>query len=108
METARHLTEACLARIAARDTEIGAWAYVDGEAALAQADVLDASPARGPLHGVPVGIKDVLTTRDMPTRHNCDLYRDHFPKFDAACVKLLRQDGSVILGNTETEDLASI
>lgn len=108
MESARSRTEACLARIAARDGEIGAWAYVDPDAALAQADRLDATTERGPLHGLPIGIKDVLTTHDMPTRYNCDLYRDHFPKVDAACVKLLRQAGAVILGKTATVELASI
>lgn len=108
MESARKRTEACLARITDRDPEIGAWAHIDDDIALAQADRLDVASDRGPLHGLPVGIKDVLTTFDMPTRYNCELYRDHFPKMDAACVKLLRQAGAVILGKTETVELASI
>lgn len=108
MESARSCTEACLTRIAKRDREVGAWAHIDADAAFAQSDRLDAATERGPLHGLPIGIKDVLTTFDMPTRYNCNLYREHFPKVDAACVKLLRQAGAVILGKTETVELASI
>ena len=65
--TAEAVTAACLARIDAREGVLGAWAYLDAEAALARARELDQGPLRGPLHGVPVGIKDVFDTFDMPT-----------------------------------------
>ncbi len=65
--TAVGLTEACLERIAARDGEVRAWAHLDPEAALAQARACDALAPAGPLHGVPVGIKDIMDTADMPT-----------------------------------------
>ena len=58
---------ACLDRIAARDPELRAWAHVDAEAALAQARDRDGEPSRGPLHGIPVGVKDVIDTADLPT-----------------------------------------
>lgn len=106
--TALSVTEQCLARIDAREGAVGAWAHLDPALARAQAAARDRSATRGSLHGVPVGIKDVLLTADMPTQYNCDLYSGHFPKVDAAAVAILRQAGAVILGKTETVELASI
>jgi Asp-tRNA(Asn)/Glu-tRNA(Gln) amidotransferase A subunit family amidase len=108
VETARSRTDACLTRIAERDSLIGAWAHLDPALARAQADARDAEPGRSGLHGLPIAIKDVLTTRDMPTGYGCALYAGHFPQVDAACVALLRQAGAVILGKTATVELASI
>lgn len=102
------VTEACLDRIAARDPLIGAWAHVDPDLARAQAVARDGAATRGALHGLPVGVKDVLLTRDMPTAYNCALYAGFAPPIDAACVALLRQAGAVILGKTETVEMASI
>lgn len=106
--TARAVTDACLDRIAGRDALVGAWSHIDPDLARAQADLLDQASTRGPLHGLPIGVKDVLLTRDMPTRYGCDLYKDHHLPVDAACVSMLRQAGAVILGKTETVELASI
>ncbi|WP_404479937.1 amidase [Novosphingobium sp. BL-52-GroH] len=110
--TARTVVDHFLERIDARDAAVGAWAHVDPELARARADALDKAPSphafRGPLHGLPVGIKDVLLTRDMPTRYNCAFYKDRHLPVDAAAVALLRQAGAVILGKTETVELASI
>ena len=82
------MVAACLERIAARDGELKAWVHVAGDAALAQARALDKEPARGllhsPLHGVPVGIKDVFDTADMPTEYNSAIYAGHRPRADAA------------------------
>ncbi len=60
----------CLARIGAREGVVKAWSHLDPEAVLRQARALDCRPARGPLHGVPVGVKDVIETYDMPRRRD--------------------------------------
>jgi Asp-tRNA(Asn)/Glu-tRNA(Gln) amidotransferase A subunit family amidase len=100
------LVAACLERIAKREGEVRAWAHVN-EKALEQARRLDAEAPRGPLHGVPVGIKDVIDTGDMPTEYNSPIYRGHQPRADAACVALLRRAGCVILGKTATTEFAN-
>ena len=104
----RAVTDACLDRIAARDPLVGAWSHVDPDLACDQADALDRMQTRGPLHGLPIGIKDVLLTHDMPTQYGSDLYKGHHLPVDAASVALLRQAGALILGKTETVELASI
>ena len=67
----------------------------------------DREAPRSALHGVPVGIKDVIDTADMPTEYNSPIYRGHQPKWDAACVALLRRAGCVILGKTVTTEFAN-
>ena len=106
--TSETLVAACLERIAARDGELAAWAHVAADASLAQARALDRQPARGPLHGVPVGIKDIFDTADMPTEYNSAIYRGHRPRADAAAVTLLRQAGCVVLGKTVTAEFANL
>ena len=105
--TSEELVGDCLARIQARDVELHAWAHVDPEGALAQARSLDRTPSRGLLHGIPVGIKDVLDTFDLPTAHGSVIYKDAAPANDAACVAALRRAGAVILGKTATTEFAS-
>jgi len=100
------LVAACLERIAARDGKLQAWVHVAAEAALAQARLLDREPPRSALHGVPVGIKDVFDTADMPTSYNSGIYRGHQPRADAAAVALLRKAGCVIAGKTATAEFA--
>src|SRR5262245_9199069 len=75
--TSEALVTACLERIAAREERVGAWEYLDPEAALAQARARDRSPAQGPLHGVPIGIKDLIDTADMPTSYGSPIYAGH-------------------------------
>ncbi len=104
--TSETLVADCLARIEARDPEIGAWAHVDPACALAQARAADASGA-GPLRGVPVGVKDIFDTRDMPTEYGSAIHRGHRPDADSACVAALRAAGAVILGKTVTTEFAS-
>jgi amidase len=106
--TAEAVTRACLDRIEARDGAVKAWAYIDPENALAQARALDSSPAKGPLHGVPIGIKDVLDTADMPTEMGSPIYEGHRPVADAASVAMLRAAGAVILGKTVTCEFAGM
>jgi len=78
------LVESCLERIAAREREVGAWAYLDADKALAEARARDQSKARGPLHGIPIGVKDIMDTADMPTAYGSRAYIDHRPRGDAA------------------------
>lgn len=107
--SSRELVEACLERISLREGEINAWAACNREVALAQADACDRSPEPlGPLHGVPVGVKDVLDTADFPTAHGSPIYAGNRPKGDAACVAALRRAGAVIMGKTATAEFASI
>lgn len=99
-------TQALLERIAAREPQVQAWAYLDAELALAQARARDREPRRSPLHGIPVGVKDVINTCDQPTQHNSPLYQGHQPSEDANCVGVLRAAGAVILGKTATLEFA--
>ena len=105
--TSEALVAACLERIAARERDVRAWAFLDADLVLAQARRLDREAPRSPLHGVPFGIKDVIDTADMPTEYNSPIYRGYQPKWDAACVALLRQAGCVILGKTVTTEFAN-
>ena len=86
----------CLARIEAREPVVKAWSYLDPDAVLRQAKALDRQPRRGPLHGVPVGVKDVIETCDMPTAMGSPIYRDYQTKSDASCVAILRAAGALI------------
>jgi amidase len=98
---------ACLQRIQERDDELRAWAFVDTDLALAQARAKDASDPSGPLHGVPVGVKDIFDTKDMPTEYGTQIYAEHRPLADATAVADLRVAGAVILGKTVTSELAT-
>jgi Asp-tRNA(Asn)/Glu-tRNA(Gln) amidotransferase A subunit family amidase len=104
--TSERLVRACLERIAERDADVGAWEHVDPEAALAEARARDTSPPLGPLHGVPVGVKDIIDTADMPTGYGSQIWSGHRPARDAACVALVRAAGGVVLGKTVTTELA--
>jgi Asp-tRNA(Asn)/Glu-tRNA(Gln) amidotransferase A subunit family amidase len=109
--TSEALVSACLERIARREDEVRAWAFIDPEQALAQARAADAAKAKGglrsPLHGIPVGIKDVIDTCDMPTQYGSPIYAGHRPVADAACVSLIRELGAVILGKTVSTEFAT-
>ena len=105
--TSTAIVEACLARIAARDGDVHAWQHIDPDAALAQARARDVEPRRGPLHGIPVGIKDIFDTWDMPTTYGSPIYRGFQPSTDTAAVGLLRHAGAVILGKCVTTEFAS-
>ena len=106
--TCEAVTRACLDRIAARESVVHAWASFDSELALKQARALDRATTRGPLHGVPVGVKDIIDTFDQPTEMGSAIYRGHRPAADAACVALVRAAGAVILGKTVTCEFAGM
>ena len=84
--TAEQVVDDCLARIAEREPAIHAFAHVDPDLALRQARALDRGPVRGALHGVPIGIKDIIDTADQPTQMGSPIYHGHRPACDAACV----------------------
>jgi Asp-tRNA(Asn)/Glu-tRNA(Gln) amidotransferase A subunit family amidase len=105
--TSEERVRECLERIEARESELRAWAYLDPDAALAQARARDAEAPRGPLHGLPVGVKDVIETADMPTGYGSPIYEGHRPQRDADCVAWLREQGAVILGKTVTTEFAT-
>jgi Asp-tRNA(Asn)/Glu-tRNA(Gln) amidotransferase A subunit family amidase len=104
------LVEACLARVRARDGEIQAWAFLDPAHALAQARAADewrlGGRLLGPLHGVPVGVKDIFDTFDMPTENGSVLHDGRTPSRDATAVAMLRAAGAVIMGKTVTTEFA--
>ena len=108
--TSEELVSACLERIAAIEDKIGAWAYLDADHALKQACEADRiqqdGQTLGPLHGIPVGVKDIFDTRDMPTEDGTVLHAGRQPQEDATAVALLREAGAVILGKTITTELA--
>lgn len=106
--TSEALVRACLDRIEAREPTVKAWAHIDPEQALAEARTRDREEPRGPLHGVPLGVKDVLDTADMPTAMGSPIYAGYRPRADAACVAEARRAGAVILGKTVTCELAGI
>ncbi|XEV02025.1 hypothetical protein FSHL1_007312 [Fusarium sambucinum] len=99
-----------LERIDERDKDIQAWAYLNEEIIMQQAKNLDEVPKknRGPLHGLPIAVKDVIYTKDMPTQFNSPLYDGHFPETDAASVQILRHAGALIFGKTTTSQFAAI
>ena len=103
---AEDLVRACLDRVAARDCEIHAFAHIDADSALAQARSLDAGPVRGPLHGLPLGVKDLFDTADMPTTYGSPIYAGQRPAADAAAVALCREAGALVLGKTVTTEFA--
>ncbi len=102
------LTRSCLEAIEAREGELRAWAHLDPELALAQAGELDRLPAgeRGPLHGIPVGVKDIIDTADMPTGYGSPIYSGNRPGADAEVVTRLRSAGAVVIGKTVTTEFA--
>jgi len=105
--TARALLEDCLARIAIREPAVQAWEALDIDRARARADLLDrrARPA-GPLHGLPLAVKDIVATRFMPTACGSPIYRDRVVGRDAECVARLQKAGAIVLGKSVTTEFA--
>ena len=99
----RELMEACLARIAERDPQVRAFAWFD--AAMARDAAGAARP--GPLQGLPVGVKDVLDTADMPSEYGSPIWRGWRPRADAAAVAWARAAGGVVIGKTVTTEFAT-
>ncbi|WP_184773592.1 amidase [Aminobacter carboxidus] len=105
--TSVELVEATLARIAQTEPAVHAYAHVGAEEALAAARSADATERRGPLHGIPFAVKDVLLTRDMPTQANSRVLAGHRTSHDAWAVARLREAGAVLVGKHVTHEFAS-
>jgi len=108
--TSEQLIEACLERIREVDAQVQAWAFLDPDYALKQARALDQLRLEGkpigPLHGVPIAIKDIFDTADMPTENGSVIYAGRTPSRDATAISLLRAAGAVIMGKTVTTEFA--
>ena len=104
--TAVDLAQACLQRIAELDPQLHAFAHTDPAATLAAARRLDDGALTGPLHGLPLGVKDLMDTADMPTTYGSALYAGHQPRADAAAVALCREAGALVIGKTVSTEFA--
>jgi Asp-tRNA(Asn)/Glu-tRNA(Gln) amidotransferase A subunit family amidase len=105
--TAEQLVLACLERIQAREGDVQAWEYLAADSALEQARQLDRRPVQGLLHGIPIAVKDLFDTSDMPTTYGSPIYASHKPIADAAAVALCRAQGGLMLGKTVTTEFAT-
>jgi Asp-tRNA(Asn)/Glu-tRNA(Gln) amidotransferase A subunit family amidase len=100
--------ERCTEAIGAREPDVGAFASLDLDAAREHARRAAAALAAKPLRGLPVGIKDIFDTADLPTEYGSPIYAGHRPKADAALVSLVRRAGGIVLGKTVTTEFASL
>jgi len=109
--SAEELVGGCLARIRADEARVKAWAFIDEGRALDQARNVDRvrreGHALGPLHGLPVGVKDIIATADMPTEDGTVLHAGRRPEDDAAVVERLRSAGAIIVGKTVATEFAT-
>jgi Asp-tRNA(Asn)/Glu-tRNA(Gln) amidotransferase A subunit family amidase len=99
-----------LHRIQQRDQDVKAWVFLNPSQILQNAQRLDELPAsqRGPLHGLPVGVKDIILTKDMPTQYNSKLFESETPiGVDASCVATLRGSGALVFGKVTTTEFAT-
>ena len=108
--TAVDVMQAHLDRIEALEPSINAWAFLDREAALAAAQAADVMRSAGepvpPLHGLPIGVKDIIDTADMPTTYGTCVHADRRPAQDATVVARLRKAGAIVVGKTVTSEYA--
>jgi amidase len=100
------LAGAVVERINERESAINAWSYFNPKTVMEQAKALDNTVRRGPLHGVPVGVKDIIDTAGIPTSYGSAIYRDHVPTIDAAVVSATKAAGGLIVGKTVTAEFA--
>ena len=105
--TAEAIVRDHLERIDRRDADVLAWSHLAREAALETARMLDRGPRRGLLHGIPMGVKDIIDSFDQPTTYGSPIYRTHQPLADAATVALAREAGAILLGKTVTTEFAN-
>jgi Asp-tRNA(Asn)/Glu-tRNA(Gln) amidotransferase A subunit family amidase len=105
--TVEAVVRAYIDRIEAREAAVRAWQFFDADLALDQARQLDRQPVAGPLYGIPIGVKDLMDTADMPTTYGSPIYSGHRPLADAACVAASRTAGAVIMGKSVTTEFAT-
>jgi Asp-tRNA(Asn)/Glu-tRNA(Gln) amidotransferase A subunit family amidase len=100
------LVRACLARIDARQGAVHAWEAIERLDSINRAQALDKLSRQSPLHGIPIGVKDLIDTASLPTTYGSSIYRGHKPKKDAVCVKSLVAAGAIVLGKTVSTEFA--
>ena len=105
--TCEAVARACLDHIEAREPQVGAWHYLEPELVMAHARALDRNGGSGLLRGVPVGMKDIIDTADMPTEYGTPIHQGRRPALDAVCVSLTRRAGALIAGKTVTTEFAN-
>ncbi|SKA37982.1 Asp-tRNAAsn/Glu-tRNAGln amidotransferase A subunit [Enhydrobacter aerosaccus] len=105
--SAEAVLRAHLDRIDQRDADVLAWSHLARDAALEKAKALDRGPRKGLLHGVPMGVKDIIDSYDQPTGYGSPIYKTHQPLADAATVALARDAGAILLGKTVTTEFAN-
>ena len=106
--TAEALMRSCFERIDERDELVGAWSYFDKDRVISEAIKSDKAGNPGPLGGLPVAVKDIMDTVDMPTTYGSSIYGNHQPSEDADCVKNVRTNGGIIIGKTVTTEFAGV
>jgi len=105
--TAEAIVRAHLDRIDKRDADVLAWSHLARDAALERARVLDRGPRQGLLHGIPMGVKDIIDSHDQPTTYGSPIYKAHQPLADAATIALAKDAGAILLGKTVTTEFAN-
>jgi Asp-tRNA(Asn)/Glu-tRNA(Gln) amidotransferase A subunit family amidase len=105
--TAEAVIRAHLDRIDKRDADVLAWTHLARDAALERARALDRGPRQGLLHGVPMGVKDIIDSHDQPTGYGSPIYKTHQPLADAATIALAKDAGAILLGKTVTTEFAN-
>ena len=104
---ASDLLLSCLDRIGQKESLVKAWTSLGKENALSRAKQLDKGAFQGILHGLPIGVKDLYDTYDLPTSYGSPIYANHYPITDAVSIALMRQAGGIILGKTVTTEFAT-
>ncbi len=104
--TSEALVTSCLQRIEQREDTVGAWTFLSPEQALDAARNADNDPSDQPLHGIPVAVKDIFDTVDMPTAYGSPIYEGYRPPSDASCVARMRAAGGLVLGKTVSTEFA--
>lgn len=104
---ATNLLLSCLDRIGQKESIVKAWASLGKENALSRARALDKGAFQGLLHGLPIGVKDLYDTYDLPTSYGSPIYANNYPSADAVSIALMRQAGGIILGKTVTTEFAT-
>jgi Asp-tRNA(Asn)/Glu-tRNA(Gln) amidotransferase A subunit family amidase len=105
--SAEHLLRRCFEHIRLRDPEVQAWTHLAEEKSLQHARELDRGAVRGLLHGLPLGVKDLFDTMDMPTSYGSPIYANHRPEADAASVAMCIGAGAIVVGKTVTTEFAT-
>lgn len=104
--SAEAIMQSCLQRIAEREAEVGAFVSIDPEAALQAARAADRVEASGSLHGIPIGVKDIIDTEHFVTGWGASCYHEHRPGRNASCVQLMLRAGAIVVGKTVTTEFA--